>query len=207
MFTDLPPPDPQLEISVASNGYSKGLRQTDSAQLVVRAEVAFDEVSIGAQWKNITNSTADGEAHLYLGYDTEVGGIDLSLTGGFHFLTSVDMPTDNQRAEFNVTATKRIGAVTPRLSVTYSPDDFGGTGQSLYAEAGLGYRIASGTTISANIGRRERSNNSDYTSFNIGIVQQIVRNVTAELRYYDTAESALGETFEGAVAGLVRVRF
>ena len=95
MFIDLPPPDPQLEISVASNGYSKGLRQTDGAQLVVRAEVAFGDFSVGTQWKNITNSTADGEAHLYLGYDTQVAGVDLSLTGGFHFLTSVDVPTDD----------------------------------------------------------------------------------------------------------------
>jgi uncharacterized protein (TIGR02001 family) len=207
MFIDLPPPDPQLEISVASNGYSKGLRQTNGAQLVVRAEVAFGDVSFGGLWKNITNSTADGEAQLYVGYDREVAGVDLSLTAGFHFLTSVDTPTDNQRFEANVTISKRIGAVVPRLSVTYSPDDFGGTGQSLYVEGGLGYRLSSGTTISANIGRRERSNNTNYTTFNVGVVQQIVRNVTAEVRYYDTAESALGETYEGRVAALVRVRF
>ena len=207
MFIDLPPPNPELEISVASRGYSKGLAQTEGAQLVMRGGVEFGDILLEAQWKNITNSAANGEGQINVEFGTEAAGFDLSVSAGFHFLTGLEAPTDDKRAEFNVTVSREAGAVTPRLSATYSPDDFGGTGASLYVEGGAGYRIASGTTISAHVGRRERSNNTDYTSFNVGIRQQIVRNVIVDLRYYDTAESALGETFEGRVAGLVRVRF
>lgn len=207
MFTDLPPPDPSIEISAYTRGYSKGLAQTDDAQLVVRGEVAFGSVSVGGQWKNITNSLADGEAQLNLGYETNVAGVDLSLQGGYHFLTGLDGPGDTQRVEFNLTATREIGAVTPRISATYSPDDFGGTGESLYLEAGVGVEVLPRTTISANLGWRERSNNSDYTSFNAGIAYKIVRQVTVELRYYDTAQSALGDVYEGRFVGALRLRF
>ncbi len=207
MFIDLPPPDPSLEISVASRGYSKGLAQTEGAQLVVRGEVAFGDLTVGGLWKNVSSPVVDGEAQLNLGYEVEVGGIKLDLRGGYHWQTGRDGPTDDTRFEFNVTASRAFGPITPRVSATYSPDDFGGTRESLYAEAGLGYRIASGTTLSGNVGRRERSNNTDYTTFNLGISHQIVRQVTVEARYYDTAESALGETYEGRLVGMVRVRF
>ena len=207
MFIDLPPPDPSLEISVASRGYSKGLAQTEEAQLVVRGEVAFGDATVGVLWKNVTSSAVDGEAQLNLGYRIRTGGFDLRLSGGYHRNTGVEEPYDDERFEFNLTASRAIGAVTPRISATYSPDDFGGTGQSLYVEAGAGYRIASGVTVSANVGRRERTNNTDYTTFNAGISYEIVRQVTVEARYYDTAESAFGDPYEGRVAGLVRVRF
>jgi len=207
MFIDLPPPDPSLEISVASRGYSKGLAQTESAQLVVRGEVAFGNATVGLLWKNVSSPVVDGEAQFNLGYRLRTGGFDLRLTGGYHRQTGRDAPTDDERFEFNLAASRAFGSITPRISATYSPDDFGSTRESLYVEAGAGYRIAAGTTVSANIGRRERSNNTDYTSFNLGISHEIVRQVTVEARYYDTAESALGETYEGRAVGMVRVRF
>lgn len=207
MFTDLPPPDPSIEISAYTRGYSKGLAQTEDAQIVIRPEVSFGSVSVGGLWKNITNPLGDGEAQLNLGYDAEVAGFELSLQGGYHFLTGTDGPGDTERFEFNLTATREIGAVTPRISATFSPDDFGGTGESLYLEGGLGVEVLRGTTISANVGRRERSNNTDYTSFNAGIAYKIARQVTVELRYYDTAQSALGDVYEGRFIGALRLRF
>lgn len=207
MFTDLPPPDPSIEISAYTRGYSKGLAQTDDAQLVVRGEVAFGRISVGGQWKNITNSLGDGEAQLNLGYDGEVAGIEFSLQGGYHFLTGTDGPGDTERLEFNLTATREIGPVTPRISATFTPDDFGGTGESLYLEGGVGVAVLPRTTISFNVGRRERSNNTDYTSFNAGVAYKIVPQVAVELRYYDTAESALGDTYEGRFIGGLRLRF
>jgi outer membrane usher protein FimD/PapC len=207
MFTDLPPPDPSIEISAYTRGYSKGLAQTDDAQLVVRGEVAFGRVSVGGQWKNTTSPLGDGEAQLNLGYETEVAGVELSLQGGYHFLTGTDGPGDTQRFEFNLTATREIGAVTPRLSATFSPDDFGGTGESLYLEGGIGVKVLPRTTISANVGRRERSNNTDYTSFNAGVAYRIVPQVTVELRYYDTAQSTLGDVYQGRFVGALRLRF
>jgi hypothetical protein len=207
MFIDLPPPDPSLEISVASRGYSKGLAQTEGAQLLARGEVAFGRVSLGAYWKNITSSSADGEAGVQIGVRGPVAGFDLTGSVTYKHYTGIEAPTDEDTFEFVASASRRIGAVTPRVSATFSFDDLGGTRESLYLEGGLGYRVAPGATISANVGRRERSNGTDYTTFNAGISYQIVRQVTVEARYYDTAESALGDVYEGRAVGVVRVRF
>ena len=42
-----PPPDPGIEIVLATKGMSKGLSQTDDAQLVVRGELAFGSFFLG----------------------------------------------------------------------------------------------------------------------------------------------------------------
>ena len=94
------------------------------------------------------------------------------------------------RFEFNATASRRFGRVTPRISLTYSPDDLGGTRASLYAEAGASLSLFAGASLSANIARRARDGGPDYTAFNAGAsLRRSPRNLTADLRYYDTAQS------------------
>ena len=41
------PPQPSIEIVVASRGISKGLAQTNGPQLVVRPEIAFGKLFVG----------------------------------------------------------------------------------------------------------------------------------------------------------------
>ena len=97
--------------------------------------------------------------------------------------------------------------MTARLSATYSPDDFGATRRSLYLEGGASVTVFRGTSLSANLGRRERSGAPDYTSFNAGVSYAPTRWLNADLRYYDTAQSALGAIYEPRLIGSVRLRF
>ena len=75
---DLPPPDPGIEVVIASRGISKGLAQTDGPQMLVRPEVAFGPVYIGGYAKNVTSATLDGEAGPVAGFRTSAGGFDLA---------------------------------------------------------------------------------------------------------------------------------
>src|SRR3546814_9962568 len=75
---DLPPPDPSLEIVLASRGISKGLAQTTGPQLLVRAELASGPVYIGISAKNVSSPTSDGEAWAILGSRKSIGGFDLA---------------------------------------------------------------------------------------------------------------------------------
>ena len=43
---DLPPPDPGVEIVLATRGYSKGLAQTDGVQGIGRVELVFGSVTL-----------------------------------------------------------------------------------------------------------------------------------------------------------------
>ena len=204
---DLPPPDPSFEISIASQGMSKGLRQTEDAQFLARGEVALGHAFVGLMWKNIDSSVANGEGQFYLGYRNRLAGFDLSATAGRHIQTEPVGHFDDDRYEFNVTASRRFGRVTPRVSITYSPDDFGGTGESLYAEAGASVGLFERATFSAHVARRERAGGDDYTAFNAGVGYSFARHLSVDVRYYDTAQSALGETYEPRVVALLRARF
>jgi Gram-negative porin len=204
---DLPPPDPSLEIVIASQGMSKGLRQTEGAQLVGRGEIELGHLYLGLLAKNVTSPVTDVEAQAYLGYRTRAGGFDLNGSIGYHRQLGAGPAADGERFEFQLSAARPLGPVTPRLAAIFSPDDFGATGHSLYVEGGASLRVSPAASVSANIGRRERAGAPDYTAFNAGASYAIGTMVTLDLRYYDTARSGLGEIYEPRVVGAVRLRF
>jgi Bacterial protein of unknown function (Gcw_chp) len=204
---DLPPPDPMIEFVLASRGYSKGLAQTDGAQLRVRGEVEWGALAVAAQWKNVDSSGANGEAQAQIGIGGDVGGFDLEAAIGYKLLTGLPSSADEDTVEFTASASRAFGPLTPHISLAYSFDDLGDTRESLYAEAGAALRIAPRTRLSAQVGRRERSGGDDYTAFGAGISQQIGEHVTAELRWYDSARSARGDAYEARAVAALRVRF
>jgi hypothetical protein len=204
---ELPPFDPSIEILAASQGMSKGLRQTEGPQLIVRPEVAIGPAFAGAYYKNVTSPTADGEAAAVVGVRGALRGFDLVASVTHKWSVGDDGPGDRDSFEFFASAARRIGRVTPRVSVTWSPDDLGGATESLYAEAGASVSLFAGASVSANISRRERDGAPDYTAFNAGASYAVTRQVTADIRYYDTAQSRLGEIYEPRLVASLRARF
>ena len=204
---ELPPPDPAVEIQLASRGYSKGLAQTGGAQLLLRGELEAGPLLAQAQWKTVDTNNAGGEVGMLVGLRGRVGGLELRATAGYKFLTGVRGRVDEEAFEFTVQASRAFGRVTPRLQLTWSPDDLGGTRQTLYAEAGAAFRLARNTSLTAYTGRRERSGGDDYTTFGASIAQGIGDHLTVELRWSDTAQSARGEAYEGRAVAAFRLRF
>jgi hypothetical protein len=206
MFS-LPSPDPGIEISAFSQGMSKGLRQTEGVQILVRPEVAIGPVFIGALYKNVTSPTADGEAAILIGLRRRAAGFDLAVSAAYKWNSGARLQADRDCLEFNLSASRRFGRVTPRISLTYSPDDLGGTRASLYAEAGASVALFAGASVSANIARRSRDGGPDYTAFNAGATYAITRNLSADLRYYDTAQSRIGVIYEPRLVASARLHF
>jgi hypothetical protein len=204
---DLPPPEPAIEFILASRGYSKGLAQTDGVQALIRGEVAWGPLFAAAQWKNVDSSGADSEAQIPIGIGGAVGGVELEAAVGYKRLTGLPSFADEDAVEFTASASRAFGPVTPRIALTYSVDDLGGTRESLYAEAGAALRVAPRTRISAHIGRRERGGGDDYTAFGAGISQRIGEHVTAELRWHDSAQSGRGDAYESRAVASLRLRF
>ena len=204
---DLPTPDPAIEISLASRGISKGLAQTEAAQLLVRGELAFGPAYLGAYAKNVSSPTSDGEAGLLAGFRTRAGGFDIAGSAALKQSVAPVGAVDDDALELAGSVSRRIGAVTPRLSVTWSPDELGSTGRSLFVEAGASWRVASGASVSAAAARRERDGGPDYSAFNLGASYTFARRFTFDLRWYDTDRSGLGEIYRGRLVGSVRARF
>lgn len=193
---DLPPPDPGFEIVVASRGMSKGIAQTEGIQAVPKAFLQLGEVQVGGQWKNVTSPVADGEAAAFVNYAPKVGPWQLTFGAAYKFQTGVEGETDDDSWEFTAAAARKLGKIGLRASAIYSPDDLGTARRSLYLESGLSYDIDDTLRLSANVGRRSRIDGIDYTSFNAGATKTLFKKFSLDLRYYDTAQSDLGEVFE-----------
>ena len=204
---DLLPPDPGIEIVVASRGYSKGLAQTDGIQVLVRPELAFGPLYLGFYAKNVTSSTAEGEGGPSIGLRTSAGGFDLGASATWKMAIEPHGTLNDDALELAGSVARRFGALNARFAVTWSPNDVGSTDRTIYAEGTLGYSLRPSTSVSANLGRRERDGGPDYTAFNFGVTQTLFRGISADLRWYDTNRSAQGDTFEGRLIASLRARF
>lgn len=203
----LPPPALHIDVGIASQGMSKGLRQTDGIQIIVRPEVAIGDFFAGGFYKNVTSATAVGEAAVMLGYRRRLAGFDFTATAAYRWSTGAPVTADRQALELNATLARSFARVTPRLSLTWSPDDLGGTRRSLYGEASLALALFHGASASAAIGRRSRDGGPDYTAYNAGLSYGFLNHLTADLRYYSTDKGRLGEIYRSRLVAALRARF
>ena len=204
---DLPPPDPGIEIVVASRGMSKGIAQTEGPQIVVRPSVKLGPVQTGGQWKNLSSPVAGGEASLFANVTPKVAGFELNVGVAYKMQTGVKEPTDDKSWEFTGILTRKVGKLTLRVVTVYSPDDLGSAERSLFVEGISVLDLSKNTRVGAAIGRRERVNGDDYTAFNAGIGQTLFKGVTLNARYYRTNRSSLGEFFEDRVVIIGQMSF
>jgi hypothetical protein len=206
MELPLPPPHPSIEFSIASRGYSKGVAQTDGPQPVIRPEVAFGSLRLGAYAKTVTSSEYDGEAGALVGYGTTVGKTDLSGTVALKHLIDPVPGVDKMAIELAVSATRTIGDLRPRVSLTYSPNDLGSTGRTAFWEAGASYQIDKKTVAFAGIGLRRRVGGPDYSSFSTGLSRTLGGPLSIEARIYDTNKHRLGDYYHRRVVFALRAR-
>lgn len=205
MAFDLPPPDPGVEIVLATHGMSKGIAQTDGPQIIGRGFVRFGAVQAGVQWKNISSASSSGEGSAFVSASRKLGS--LQLTGGiaYKIQTGVRGRSDSGAWEFTGSASRKFGPVTARINAVFSPDDLGSARRSLFVEAGPAAQLGNGWTASAAVGHRSRVAGTDYTAFNAGI-GKAVGPVQIDLRYYDTDRSDF-ENYRGRIVALARVSF
>ena len=112
---DLHHPDPGIEISIATRGISKGLTQTDGAQLVVRPELAFGDLYLGAYAKNVTSTTSDGEGGPAIGLRTRAGGFNLAASATLKLSIDPAEGSDAEALELAGSAARRFGPLNLRL--------------------------------------------------------------------------------------------
>ena len=186
---------------------SKGVSQTDGLQVVARGELAFGKLYVGALAKNLTSPSTEGELQLSAGARFKVRRAEIAVSVAYKKWLDTRGNPDDEAAELSVSASQAVGKVTPRFQLIYSPDDLGSTRHSIYGEAGIGWKPLSGLTISANVGRRSRGNGIEYTSANVGAAYALTRNVTAELRLYDTNKSDADDPYKRRVVGALRAKF
>jgi hypothetical protein len=185
---------------------SKGLRQTDGAQWLARGELDFGPVLIGASAKNVTAGDREGELLAYLGARRALAGFDIAASAGAKFALAPHGPGTDAALEASIGISRPFGRLTPRLSATWSPNDLGGTGETLFVAAGASWGLSYHLGLGAAAGRRARAGGPDYTAWNAGLSWRPVRRVTLDLRYYDT-DRRIDSTYRARLVGSLRLAF
>lgn len=202
----LAPPVPVIEFNLASTGMSKGIAQTTGPQFLARGELGFGRVFLGAYIKNVDSSTADAEAAALVGVRTRAAGFDLVVSAAWKRAIDPAPRSDRNALEVGATASRKLGRITPRVSVVWSPDDLGGTRSTVFAEAGTSFRLSSSLSASAAFGRRQRGGGPDYSAWNAGLTWDALRPLSIDLRYYDT-NAGSAQPFRARAVVSARARF
>lgn len=202
----LPPPVPVIEFNLASTGMSKGIAQTTGPQFLARGELSFGQMFVGGYLKNVDSATSDAEAAAFVGMRTTAAGFDLLASAAWKRAVDAAPGTDRNALEVSAAVSRKLGRVTPRISLVWSPDDLGGTRSTLFAEAGASYRFSSTLSGSAAFGRRHREGGSDYDAWNAGLTWNPVKPLSIDARYYDT-DGGSSQPFRGRAVVSARAKF
>ena len=197
---------PAIEFNISSTGMSKGIAQTKGPQFLARGEVAFGALVVGGYAKNVDSSTSEGEAAALVGLRGRAGGFDVALTGALKRAISPAPGSDRSALEMSASATRKIGRLSPRVNVVWSPDDVGGTRATVFAEAGASYRMSSHLLGSAAFGVRRRGGGPDYDAWNAGLTWNPLKPLSIDLRYYDT-NGGSAQPFRARAVLSARARF
>ena len=204
MIFNPPPAAPAAEVTLATTGMSKGIAQTDGPQIVARGFVRLGAMQFGAQWKNVSSTAASGEGALFATASRKLGSVQVNAGISYKFQTGIRGRSDHTALEFSAGASRKLGTITLRTALVYSPDDLGSARKSLFVEAGPAVQLAKGWTASAAVGRRERQGAPDYTAFNIGIAKSI-EGFQMDLRFYGTDRAELGANYHSRIVASVKI--
>jgi hypothetical protein len=191
----LPSANPAVEITVATRGMSKGLAQTDEPQLLAKAYDQLGQMQVGAQWKNVSSNSADGEASLFVSFARTFGKVQLAAGAAYKVLTGAPRGVDRDSIELNAAVSRKVGRVAVRVNTIFSPDDIGSAKRSLYLEGGPSFDVSKSVRLSANLGHRWRQDGAEYTSVNAGAAYTLFKGFAADLRYYRTNRAELGDAY------------
>jgi hypothetical protein len=203
---DYVPWDPQLEINIAGRGYSKGVAQTKGPQVLIRPELRFGPLALHGYAKNVSGPLQDGEVGAGLTYRRDVRGFEIAGSAVAKSMINPASQVDSRAAEFAFAIARTNGTILPRVSVMWSPEDLGATGESAYWEGGLGFSPRRRLTGSVALGKRLRNGAPDYLSYNAGLSYRLTAAFTADLRWFGTNQSGLGDPYKSRVVGALRAK-
>jgi len=200
----LPPPDPAIELFVASHGMTQGLSQSSGPQIIPRAYLRFGDVQLGAFWRNIDSPVANGIGVLFVRAGLKRRSTQADFVLLYRTRTGAHRPAMLHAWELDGTIRHSFGPFGVRMNAEYAPREFE-LGPSLFVEIGPTFRLAEGVSLFANLGRRERRGAPEYTAINIGISGAVGKNLVLDGRYYATDRSRLGPRYHGRLVFSARL--
>lgn len=198
-----------VQLGVASEYTGKGLGKSAGDPSVNGAV----EVSHGAFYGSVFASTAklsqgsDAEIITALGWRPKAAGVAFDLQVMNRDLPGTRAGVDANYWEYQADASRKIGPVSTRLRVNYSPDGFAATREAWWIELQGAVAVGPRTRLSAAMADRRAEGGAEYAAWNLGVKHGLTDGLAVDLRWYDTDSRALGENYDGRLVGALTFSF
>ncbi len=197
------------ELEVASEYMSKGRSRSDGRPHAgLKVERSFGAVYVGGWAGTQTASNgADSQTNIYAGVTVEPASWEVTVDLEYKRRWNTTPGADSDAVELNIGAERSFGDTTLALSLDSTPDNYGSTRQSVWAEAELERAISERWSVVGGIGRREQVASPDYTAWNVGAVVHLTERVDLDVRYFDTDGHEYDDSYDGRAAVSLFVSF
>jgi uncharacterized protein (TIGR02001 family) len=199
-------------VGVASDYVFRGVSQTQEDPQVFGGVDATYGIGYAGVWASNVDFGADdpsAEIDLYAGVKPTVG--DTALDLGVIYYGYVDdkglTPGSYSYFEVKAAASRPVGPATVGLSVFYSPEFPGKTGEAVYYEVNGSIPAGEKLSFSGALGHQEIDSAGDYATWNIGATYAITPHLGVDLRYSDTDEHGYGKIYGDRVAVSLKASF
>lgn len=197
------------QVGIASEYVGKGLGKSAGDPSVFGSV----EVESGAFYASAFASSADlssgahAEIVTAVGYRPEFAGFEFDVSVVNRDLPGANAGYDGNYWEYQADASRKLGPVSTRLRINYTPDGAGGTQEAWWIELQGGVAIDGKTKLSAAVADRSADGGAEYVAWNAGVKRKLTDNLALDVRWYDTDGHSFGEPYEGRLVGSLALSF
>ncbi len=183
-------PTVTFNIGATSDYVFRGVSQTDEGPAVQGGVDVSSGIVYAGLWASNVDfyDSTDAEIDAYVGIKPTAGAVTFDLAAIYYGYVNAPSGSDYSFWEFKAAASVPAGPFTLGVAAYYSPEFFGGVGDSLYYEANAAVSPADKWTITAAVGEQTLNDFSalDYTTYNIGVGYAFTDKISGDLRFHDS---------------------
>lgn len=200
----------EVQINLASEYISKGVGRSDGdPHLSVQFQQSLSDSLTAGVWAGSLSSplAAEGEVHLYLGWRQSVGPWSFEARPIYKVLLDADGSGASGLWEYRLDGTRDLAGGRVRLRLEHTPDGYGASEGSTWAEAQYARKLGPDWTALVSAGRREQETGRDYSAWSAGVQRRLGDQLTADLRWIDTDARGAGREYRGRLVIGLTARF
>lgn len=191
------------QVTLLSDGIYRGVSQTDGqAQYIAGAQLAYGKVFVGTLLKSMRDPSTgvDNQVQALIGYKTSIKGYDVTARAIYKQYNGTRPGVDNDFMEYEVNVSHKLAAkTTARLTLAYSPDNYGKAKEATYSEIVLEHKIRPNISLLAGTGFRHNAGSVDYSTVLLGATYTTKHKQNLSLTYTKTDRARLGDKYSGSL--------
>lgn len=197
------------QVGVATQYVGKGAGKSDGNPSIsgsVEVEGGDFYASAFASSADLS-SGAHAEIIVAAGYRPEFAGFAFDFSVMNRDLPGANPGYDGNYWEYQADASRKLGPVSTRLRVNYTPDGAGGTQEAWWVELQGGVSLDSKTRATVAVADRSADGGAEYVAWNAGVKRKLTDSIALDVRWYDTDGHSFGEAYEGRLVGALSLSF